>query len=271
MFWEPFFLGLDGFEKIQNPDDKISRQYVPDIGAFLEAGHKPRETFICTGKINHIGSTYVDPWNHLKNLLPKERQREAKLTLAAPNWYHLRCVSGRHTQRMFPRRVVLANRVTADFCSEKMLAAFQRDNEDASTLLDKYIKLYNDYLRNRPTDLHIDVHLGRGNFVGSRHFSKARARGFEPLKELPRKRTLITSKFSEMESIEELKMRVNQAAGLLAEGSGETKQETMNRLGVNPQCRFASHSDGNVVKKEDMMNKLKLVSTLANELCPDQP
>ena len=34
-------------------------------------------------------------WNYLKNLLPKERQGEAKLTLAAPNWYHLRYKTGR--------------------------------------------------------------------------------------------------------------------------------------------------------------------------------
>lgn len=71
------------------------RNYVPDIGAFLEAGHKPGETVICTGKIKHVGSTYLDQWNHLKNLLPKDRQHEAKLTLAAPNWYHLRYRTGR--------------------------------------------------------------------------------------------------------------------------------------------------------------------------------
>lgn len=50
---------------------------------------------ICTGKIKHVGSTYVDQWNYLKNLLPPERQHEAKLTLAAPEWYHLRYKTGR--------------------------------------------------------------------------------------------------------------------------------------------------------------------------------
>jgi hypothetical protein len=70
-------------------------RYVPDIAAFTESGHKPGETVICTGKIKHVGSTYVEQWNYLKNLLPKERQGEAKLTLAAPNWYHLRYKTGR--------------------------------------------------------------------------------------------------------------------------------------------------------------------------------
>ncbi len=49
---------------------------------------------ICTGKIKHVGSTYIDQWNYLKNLLPKERRHEAKLTLAAPEWYHLRYNTG---------------------------------------------------------------------------------------------------------------------------------------------------------------------------------
>ncbi len=60
-----------------------------------EVDSKPGETVICTGKIKHVGSTYVDQWNYLKNLLPKEKQSQAKLTLAAPNWYHLRYKTGR--------------------------------------------------------------------------------------------------------------------------------------------------------------------------------
>jgi methionine synthase II (cobalamin-independent) len=75
--------------------------YVPDIAAFTESGHKPGETVLCTGKIKHVGSTYVDQWNYLKNLLPKERQHEAKLTMAAPNWYHLRYKTG----RAYPKEV----------------------------------------------------------------------------------------------------------------------------------------------------------------------
>lgn len=95
MFWGTFFPGLDGFEEIPLVNMDLFRMYVPDIAAFTESGHKPGETVICTGKIKHVGSTYVDQWNYLKNLLPKEKQGEAKLTLAAPNWYHLRYKTGR--------------------------------------------------------------------------------------------------------------------------------------------------------------------------------
>ncbi|TVY83586.1 Uncharacterized protein LSUE1_G001232 [Lachnellula suecica] len=326
MFWGTFFPGLDGFEEIQNPDIEIFRRYVPDIDAFLEEGHKPGETVICTGKIKHVGSTYVDQWNYLKNLLPEERQSEAKLTLAAPNWYHLRYKKGQaysksvyaNDEEYFEdiaaayraelkilyenglRNIQFDDPNLAYFCSEKMLAGFRKDNEDADALLDSYIKLYNGCLRDRPADLHVGVHLCRGNFVGSRHFSEGgydniatklfqnlnvdtyyleydtpRAGGFEPLKELPRGKNvilgLITSKFSKMEDKAELKKRVYQAAELIAQGTGETKEEALNRLGVSPQCGFASHSDGNAVVKDDMINKLKLVRELAEDIWPGQP
>ena len=50
---------------------------------------------MCTGKIKHTGSTYTDQWNSLKSRLPAEMVKEAKLTLPAPEWYHLRYQSGR--------------------------------------------------------------------------------------------------------------------------------------------------------------------------------
>jgi methionine synthase II (cobalamin-independent) len=66
-----------------------------------EAGHKPGESVVCTGKIKHMGSTYIDEWNFLKSLLPADRVKEAKLTLPAPEWYHLRYQTG----RAYPKEV----------------------------------------------------------------------------------------------------------------------------------------------------------------------
>ena len=88
VFWGTFFPGMDGFEEIQNIDPDIFRDYMPDIAAFLESDHKPGESVICTGKIKHVGSTYVDQWEYLKNLMPKDKIGACKLTLAAPNWYY---------------------------------------------------------------------------------------------------------------------------------------------------------------------------------------
>ncbi|MCJ1254935.1 hypothetical protein MMC24_002751 [Lignoscripta atroalba] len=329
MFWGTFFPGMEGFEEIQNPDPEIFRMYIPDIAAFTEAGHKPGETVICTGKIKHVGSTYVDQWNYLKNLVPKDRVHECKLTLAAPNWYHLRYKEGlAYPKSAYSsdaeyfadiakayqtelsilyehglRNVQIDDPNLAYFCSEKMLAGWKEDKSNtksADELLDEYVKLYNDCISKRPADMHVGVHLCRGNFVGSRHFSEGgydriatklfqqlnvdtyyleydtpRAGGFEPLKYLPKEKNVIlgviTSKFPEMEDLEEMKKRVFQAADFVAEGNNETQKEALQRLGVSPQCGFASHSSGNAVVRDDMIAKLKLVRELADSIWPGEP
>lgn len=95
MFWGTFFPGLEGMKEVQNPSIDMFRTYVPDMAAFLETNHVPGETVICTGKIKHTGtSTYVDQVEYLKTIVPKERWGDIKLTLAAPNWYHLRYREG---------------------------------------------------------------------------------------------------------------------------------------------------------------------------------
>jgi len=94
MFWGTFFHGLEGFEEIQNPDIEIFRTYLPDIAAFVESNYKPGESVLCTGKIKHVGSTYVDQWEYLKSKVPAEEVKHCKITLAAPNWYHLRYREG---------------------------------------------------------------------------------------------------------------------------------------------------------------------------------
>ena len=97
---------MEGFEEVKNPDLDNFRLYAPDTAAFLEAGHKPGESVFCTGKIKHVGSTYVDQWEYLKSLVPKDRVHECKLTLAAPNWYHLRYREGRaYPKSVYPSDV----------------------------------------------------------------------------------------------------------------------------------------------------------------------
>ena len=94
VFWGTFFPGLEGFEEIKNPDVDMFRNYMPDIAAFMETDQKPAESVICTSRIKHIGSTYVDQWNYLKSIVPKERVHECKITMPAPEWYHMRYKEG---------------------------------------------------------------------------------------------------------------------------------------------------------------------------------
>ena len=95
MFWGNFWPGLDGMTEIETPDPDLFRMYIPDIAAFTEAGYKPGETVLCTGKIKHKGSTYTEQFDYLKSLVPEQRVKDLKLTLAAPNWYHLRYKQGK--------------------------------------------------------------------------------------------------------------------------------------------------------------------------------
>ncbi|KAF9893016.1 hypothetical protein FE257_012427 [Aspergillus nanangensis] len=328
MFWGSFFPGLDGFEEVNDIDADVFRPYAPDVAAFLEAGHKPGESVICTGKIKHVGSTYVDQFKYLASLVAPEEVKNLKLTLAAPNWYHLRYKEGKaypkdvyasddeyfgdiakayqdELQILYDagcRNIQFDDPNLAYFCSDKMLDGWKADSLNVNTadeVFQKYIKLYNDLLSKRPADFHIGVHICRGNFVGSRHFSEGgydriatqlfkelnvdtyyleydtpRAGGFEPLKELPTHKNVIlgvvTSKFPELEDKEEMKKRVQDAAKFIAEGNNISVEAALNQVGVSPQCGFASHREGNAIDRNGMINKLKLVRDIANDIWPGQ-
>ncbi len=101
MFWGTLFPGLEGFEEIKNPPLDLFRLYMPDVAGFTETGHKPGESVVCTGKTKHVGSTYADQWRYLKGLIPRERWGECKLTLAAPEWYHLRYREGFYPKEIY--------------------------------------------------------------------------------------------------------------------------------------------------------------------------
>lgn len=182
-----------------------------------------------------------------------------------------------------------------------MLAGWAEDKSNTQTAdeqFDAYIRFYNDCFK-RPSDMHLGVHLCRGNFVESRHFSEGaydriakklfqdldvstyyleydtpRAGGFEPLKFLPKNKNVIvgvvTSKFPKLEDQKEMVARVHKAAEYVAEGSGQSKEEALQRLGVSPQCGFASHADGNLLGYDDMVKKLQLVRSIADEIWPGQ-
>jgi methionine synthase II (cobalamin-independent) len=95
VFWGTFFEELEGMTEIRNPSMDIFRPYVPDIAGFLEKGHRPGQSCVCTGKIRHTGkSTLINQFEYLKTLIPEERWGDIKLTMIAPPWYHLRYKEG---------------------------------------------------------------------------------------------------------------------------------------------------------------------------------
>jgi methionine synthase II (cobalamin-independent) len=190
-----------------------------------------------------------------------------------------------------------------DFCSEKMVegwAADKSNQRSLESLLDLYISTYNQVISEHVDKIHFGLHICRGNFLGSRHFSEGgydriatklfqdlkvptyyleydtpRAGTFEPMRHLPaHKRVvlgIVTSKFPRLEDKSEMRARVEAAAEVMAAGSGQTKEQALDRLSVSPQCGFASHEEGNSLGMEDMKNKLRLVREIANDIWPSQP
>lgn len=162
-------------------------------------------------------------------------------------------------------------------------------------MLDAYIKLYNDSLAGRPADLHAGVHLCRGNFIGGRHFAEGaydiiasklfqslnvdtfyleydteRAGGFEPLKYLPKDKNVIigaiSTKLRELENKDEIKARIYKAAEFVAEGSNQTRDEALKRIGLSPQCGFSTHESGYPLSFEDQEAKLRLIREIADDI-----
>lgn len=168
------------------------------------------------------------------------------------------------------------------------------------SLLDLYIDTYNQCFEPYTDKIHFGLHICRGNFLGSRHFSEGgydriaiklfqslniptyyleydtpRAGTFEPLRHLPAHKRIVlgvvTSKFPKLEDKAEMRGRVLAAADVVAQSSGQTRQQALQRLSVSPQCGFASHEEGNALGLEDMRKKLRLVKEIADEIWPGEP
>ena len=135
-----------------------------------------------------------------------------------------------------------------------------------------------------PADMTITMHLCRGNFRSSfvasggydpvaeilfntikvhgyfMEYDSERAGGFEPLRFLPKGKTvvlgLVTSKSGMLESKDTIKRRIDQATEFVG----------LEQLCLSPQCGFASTEEGNVLADEEQWAKLKMIVDLAKEV-----
>ena len=91
-------------------------------------------------------------------------------------------------------------------------------------------------------------------------FDTARAGGFEPLRFVPKGKTvvlgLVTTKEPRMESEDELLRRIEEAS----------KYVPMENLALSTQCGFASAASGNLLSWDDMQRKLELVARTARKV-----
>ncbi len=87
-----------------------------------------------------------------------------------------------------------------------------------------------------------------------------RSGGFEPLRFVPKGKIvvlgLVSSKTSTMETADQLKRRIDEAARFVP----------IEQLALSPQCGFASSIAGNIISEDEQWAKLRLISQVANEV-----
>ena len=147
-----------------------------------------------------------------------------------------------------------------------------------------YADMINAAIADAPADMMTAMHLCRGNFQSTfvasggyepvaeilfneikiqayfMEYDSDRAGGFEPLRFVPKGKTvvlgLVTSKSGTLESKDELKRRIDEAA----------KYIPLDQLCLSPQCGFASTEEGNILAEDEQWAKLRRIVEVADEV-----
>jgi len=173
----------------------------------------------------------------------------------------------------------------ATLCDPRFQGMMKARGDDPEHALHKlYPEMINRAFANRPPGLHLAMHLCRGNnqsgwfgeggydYIADVLFNQinvdsyfleyetARAGTFEPLRFVPKNKTvvlgLVSSKLPQLESKDLLKRRIDEAA----------KYVPLEQLCLSPQCGFASSSEGNRLSEADQFAKLRMVCEVAGEI-----
>jgi len=173
----------------------------------------------------------------------------------------------------------------AYLCDPEQIAALKARGEHVDNLLNIYGQMLNRAIEARPPGMAISMHLCRGNFRSTfvatggyepvaevlfnqinadayfMEYDSDRAGGFEPLRFVPRGDKivvlgLVTSKTGALESKDELKRRIDEAAKYLP----------LEQLALSPQCGFASTEEGNTLTEDEQWAKLRLCVDVAREV-----
>jgi 5-methyltetrahydropteroyltriglutamate--homocysteine methyltransferase len=182
------------------------------------------------------------------------------------------------------RYVQLDEVALAMLCDPKVRDKVRSFGIDPAGLVDLYVDAINEALAGKPDDMFVGIHMCRGNFKGrylseggyddvaeklfgranATHFlleyDTPRAGDFAPLRHVPKNKGvvlgLISSKTAQLESIDDLRRRVDEASTHI----------DADRLAISPQCGFASTVAGNPITEADMRAKLELVVQAADRI-----
>jgi 5-methyltetrahydropteroyltriglutamate--homocysteine methyltransferase len=172
----------------------------------------------------------------------------------------------------------------AMLCDPKYRQQMKDRGDDPEALGPIYGDLINMAISDIPSDMTVTMHLCRGNykstFMGAggyeavqevlfdrikvhgyfMEYDTERAGGFEPLRFVPKDKTvvlgLVTTKSGTLESKDAIKRRIEEAA----------KFTDLDRLCLSPQCGFASTEEGNTLAENDEWAKLTMIGEVAREV-----
>jgi len=197
MFFDGVFDNIEGMTFIPVVPTHMFMMYVPDIAAFVQHNFKNAPSYVCTGKLVRTKPFYLDQFNSLKAFVKPEEVKNVKITMCAPEWFHLRHGPYAYDKKVYAnddeyfgdiaiayqqeikalydagcRNIQIDDPLLAYFCAESMIEGMKEKGVDSEALLNTYIRAYNNCLKGRPADMTVGVHLCRGNFKGGMHFSE---------------------------------------------------------------------------------------------------
>jgi len=172
----------------------------------------------------------------------------------------------------------------AYLCDDKMREAARSRGDDPDELPHRYASFINRVVAQKPEGMTLAVHLCRGNFKSTwaaqggyepvaeallsemgvdgyfLEYDDARSGDFKPLRFLPKGKTvvlgLVTTKLGQLESKDDLKRRIDEAAQYVP----------LEQLCLSPQCGFSSTVHGNDIAVEAQRAKLRLIVEVADEV-----
>jgi 5-methyltetrahydropteroyltriglutamate--homocysteine methyltransferase len=287
---------------VTRTDEEIVVKFRNDegTGEFIAAGLAVRERL-------HLDEPIFT--DHFRFLAGQVRTAVPKMTIPSPSMVHLRAGTGAVDRTVYPELEEFWADLAAAYAAEiraladlgcrylqlddtglaylndpAQRAALAARGEDAEHLHERYIRLINAAIADRPAGMRITTHMCRGNYRSSwaaeggydfvaealfgeldvdgffLEFDDERSGGFAPLRFVPPgKRVvlgLVTTKRGRLEDPDLLKRRIDEAA----------KYVPLDQLCLSPQCGFSSTVEGNVLNPHQEVDKLRLVVDVAEDV-----